>query len=115
VIRRFELKGDRRQYDAEGSIRLAHGGWVLLRAWNDGAHPQVLDLYPYATTSPVYIAAPAALAAPGDAAYFTGWMDRVIEAAEAPRDWNHENERQMTLEYLRSAREILRARGAGPD
>lgn len=112
VIRRFELRGDRRTYDVTGEIRLKRGGWLALRAWNDGPNPQVLDLYPYATTSPVYIGSPVAPPAPDDAAYFTAWMDRVIEAAEAPRDWNHGNERQATLEYLRSAREILRARGA---
>lgn len=114
VIRSFELKGDRRRHDATGTIELKEGGWVLLRAWNKSAHPDVLDLYPYATTSPVYIEAPAAPPALADAAYFIAWMDRVIEAAEAREGWNSDDERRATLEYLRGAREIYRQRaGAG--
>jgi hypothetical protein len=83
----------------------------VLRAWNEGPDPGVLDLYPYATTSPIYFDAPAAPPAPADAAYFIAWMDRVIEAAEAPRDWNNDAERRDTLEYLRAARGIFVARG----
>ena len=30
-------------------------GWILLRAWNEDADPLVFDLYPYATTSPIYV------------------------------------------------------------
>ncbi|MES1154768.1 MAG: CehA/McbA family metallohydrolase, partial [Rhodanobacter sp.] len=36
VVKAFTLSGDRRHLDAEGDLDLA-GGWVLLRAWNDGA------------------------------------------------------------------------------
>ncbi len=111
VIRSFKLTGDRRQHDAAGEIRIEQGGWVVLRAWNEGPDPGVLDLYPYATTSPIYFDAPAAPPAPADAAYFIAWMDRVIEAAEAPRDWNNDAERRDTLEYLRSARRIFVTRG----
>ena len=55
VVKRFDLAGDRRRFDGEGDIEVAHGGWLLLRAWNDGADPQLLDLYPYATTNPVWL------------------------------------------------------------
>ena len=61
VVKAFALAGDRRTLDAEGELPVEAGGWLLLRAWNDGSDPQVLDLYPYATTSPVYSSSPAAL------------------------------------------------------
>ncbi|MGH8198203.1 MAG: CehA/McbA family metallohydrolase [Steroidobacteraceae bacterium] len=109
VIRRFDLKGDRRRYDSTGTIELKKAGWVLLRAWNDAAHPDVLDLYPYATTSPIYIDLTAVPQAPDDAAYFLAWMDRVIQAARTRGDWNDEGERTATLEYLSAAREKYRA------
>ena len=52
-------------------------GWIVLRAWNDGADPHVLDIYPYATTSPVYLQLPGGLPPdPEDAAYFAAWLDR---------------------------------------
>ena len=58
VIQSFRLSGDRRSFDAEGVVPIEAGGWLLLRAWNDGADPLVLDLYPYATTSPIYLELP---------------------------------------------------------
>ncbi|MFO1402159.1 MAG: CehA/McbA family metallohydrolase [Steroidobacteraceae bacterium] len=61
VLATFRLTGERRAIDARGTVRLARGGWVLLRAWNDAADPLLLDLYPYATTSPVYLPAAAPL------------------------------------------------------
>lgn len=81
----------------------------MLRAWNDGPDPALLDLYPYATTSPVYIDSPAAPPAPADAAYFVGWMDRIIEATEARGGWNNDAEHRDTLEYLNTARDKFRA------
>jgi hypothetical protein len=105
VVKRFALGGDRRRFDATGTLRLESGGWVLLRAWNDGADPLVLDLYPYATTSPVYLAAAApARLRRADAEYFIRWMDRVLAEAAARDDYNDAGEKQATLDYLRAAR-----------
>lgn len=106
VIESFALHGDRRSLDASGSVRLDRGGWVLLRAWNEGADPAVLDLYPYATTSPIYLDMPGKpLTAADDAAHFVAWLDRVIEAASARDDFNDDEERKATLDYLGHARE----------
>jgi hypothetical protein len=113
VVKAFTLSGDRRHLDAEGDLDLA-GGWVLLRAWNDGADPQVLDLYPYATTNPVWLGDHVlAASARDDAAWFARWMDRTIEAAAARDDYNTAAEKRMTLDYLGKAREAYRALAAG--
>ena len=113
VVKTFTLGGDRRHLDAEGDLDLA-GGWVLLRAWNDGADPQVLDLYPYATTNPVWLGDHVlAASARDDAAWFARWMDRTIEAAAARDDYNTAAEKRMTLDYLGKAREAYRALAAG--
>jgi TolB protein len=109
VVRSFELTGDRRSFDWSGPIEFSGGGWTVLRAWNEAAHPEVLDLYPYATTSPIYRESPKPPPSPSDAAFFVGWLHRVIEAAEARGGWNHETERAETLTYLESAREKFRA------
>jgi len=105
VAKSFKLEGDRRRFDAEGEVLASMSGWVVLRAWNDGANPLVLDIYPYATTSPVYVELPGGLPAdPMDAAYFAAWLDRVIADAERRSDFKDERERKATLDYLRSAR-----------
>ena len=109
VVKAFSLAGDRRNLDAAGELQVDTGGWLLLRAWNDGSDPQVLDLYPYATTSPVYLELPGgAPAAAADAAYFAAWMERVIGTAESRTDYRTARERQAILDYLRKARDHYR-------
>jgi TolB protein len=106
VVKSFALQGDRRRFDADGELQVDAGGWLLLRAWNDVAHPQVLDLYPYATTSPVYLDLPGGPPpAPQDAAYFAGWLGRVIADAESRTDYRNAEEWQATIDYLRKARD----------
>ncbi len=109
VIKSFKLGGDRTRFDWSGTLSLKSGGWLVLRAFNDRPEPWVLDLYPYATTSPIYVDSPAPPPAPADAAYFVAWMDRVIEAAAARGGWNDEDEKKATLEYLEAARAKFRA------
>ena len=106
VLKELPLSGDRRAYDGEGELAIAADGWVLLRAWNDRADPRVLDIYPYATTSPVYLSGFGPRPdARDDARYFVAWMDRVIEATRTRTpDFNDERERAATFEYLDRAR-----------
>jgi hypothetical protein len=115
VILAFKLTGDRRRFDWTGNVSLPTSGWVLLRAWNDHADPNVLDLYPYATTSPVYVQAPEVPpAAVEDARYFVAWLDRMIESASARDDYNTAEERADTLRYLREARQRYADLAQGP-
>ena len=106
VVKVLPLSGDRRAYDGAGELEIPADGWVLLRAWNDRADPRVLDIYPYATTSPVYLSGFGPRPdARDDARYFVAWMDRVIEATRTRTpDFNDERERAATFEYLDRAR-----------
>ena len=114
VIRSFDLGGDRRHFDSAGELDIAAGGWVLLRAWNEGADPQLMDLYPYATTNPVWLELPAkAPAHPEAAAYFVAWLDRVVSAVQARDDFNTAAEKSETLGYLGEARAIYQSKAEG--
>jgi TolB protein len=105
VAREIELKGDRQSADATGSIPLEGSGWCVLRAFSDKAEYPILDLYPYATTSPVYVSVPGTpLHNPADAAYFVAWVDRLIAAARGTANWNSEAEKQAVLAMLQAAR-----------
>ena len=105
VIKAFALTGDRRKFDAEGDMPVGTSGWLLLRAWNEGSDPEVLDLYPYATTSPIYVELPGGMAPdPTDAAYFVAWLDRVIADARSRNDYRNTDERQKVVNYLLTAR-----------
>lgn len=106
VVASHRFGKDRTHADMEGEVEVEGSGWFVLRAWNEGSDPLVYDLYPYATTSPIYVNVEGAPnASPEDAAYFVRWMDRVIDAARARDDYNSEAEKRQTLEYLHSARE----------
>jgi Tol biopolymer transport system component len=110
VVKAFALKGDRRNFDTAGELQVDTGGWLVLRAWNDGSDPQVLDLYPYATTSPIYLDLPGGPSSvPSDADYFAAWLDRVIADAGSRTDFRNDRERNATLDYLRNARDRFRS------
>ncbi|MGA3087472.1 MAG: CehA/McbA family metallohydrolase [Terriglobales bacterium] len=105
LVRELALDRDRRSARAAGSIRLDAGGWCVLRAFSDQAEYPILDLYPYATTSPVYVSVGGAPRRnQADAAYFVAWVDRLIAGARSNHSWNSEAERQSVLAMLEEAR-----------
>ena len=106
VAREITLEGDRRSAHAQGSIPLDASGWCVLRAFSDKAEYPILDLYPYATTSPAYVSvAGAPVRNAADAAYFVAWVDRLIAAARSNTAWNTDTEKQAVLLMFRDARE----------
>ncbi|HEY7840343.1 MAG TPA: CehA/McbA family metallohydrolase [Gammaproteobacteria bacterium] len=108
VVRRLRVTGDRTHADFEGALP-AEPGWVLLRAWNESASPEIFDAYPYATTNPVFVKAPGVGPA-CDSEYFLAWIDRVGAAAAVHPDYNTDDERARVMEDIRKAREWFEAR-----
>ena len=108
----LELHPDRQSADAETRISISESGWCLLRAYSDKPEYPLLDLYPYATTSPLYIEV--AGSTPNrkeDAAYFEAWIDRMAEAAKSNQDWNNETEKSDVLEQLSLAHKVYEGLG----
>src|SRR5262249_15499890 len=98
VIRTIHPAKDRTSADFEGAITVAGNGWLLVRAWNDGATPEVFDIYPYATTNPVFFHTDGQAAHCGpDADYFLKWLDHLESAASAHQGYNTAAERAATL------------------
>ncbi len=111
VLLEIPLHGDRRSADIDEQIKVAAPGWVLLRAWNDQASPDVFDIYPYATTNPVFFGSPgAAMHCGADADYFIAWIDRLADAARVHPDFNTALERQTTLDQIGAARKVFEQR-----
>ena len=107
VVRDLKLSGDRQSADINESLPISRSGWCVLRAWSDKSEYPVLDLYPYATTSPIYISvAGSNPSRKEDAAYFVAWIDRMIQAAKSNQDWNTEREKTAVLSLLDYARNI---------
>ena len=90
---------------ADGSILIDSSGWCVLRAFSDQAVFPILDIYPYATTSPIYVTVPGRpLHSPEDAAYFAKWIDRLIAAAQSNTSWNTDAEKQSVLTMFEDAK-----------
>jgi hypothetical protein len=99
--------------DATVPLEASRSGWFVLRARADRPRLPVLDLYPFASTSPVYVelgGEPARSAE--DAAWFSRWIARVEETARAHAAWNSPREREEALAQIARARaEMARRSG----
>jgi Tol biopolymer transport system component len=105
VARDLAMNGDRMSAHVNGSIQAEASGWCVLRAFSDKAEFPILDLYPYATTSPVYISMTGVpLHNAADVVYFVAWIDRLLAAARNNISWNTEAEKQSVLSMLQQAR-----------
>ncbi len=91
--------------DISGTLTLRENGWVLLRVYNAGAHPDVFDVYPYASTNPVFIhkGIPSTKSA-ASAAYFIKWTDRVEKMTKETPNFRSEEERAAVLKDLAAAK-----------
>jgi hypothetical protein len=101
-------KKDATSAELSGAIPVTMSGWILLRAWNDNPDPLIFDIYPYASTSPIYVSVGGRPAnSPLDAEYFLRWIDRIIASADAREDYNDAREKQNTMDYLRAGRAVF--------
>jgi TolB protein len=95
---------------ADGTVVLSvtRSGWYTLRAWSANAVEPVLDIYPFATTSPVYVTVGGRpVRSADDARYFSAWIERVEAAAAAHGGWNDEKEKADVLARLASAKAVF--------
>jgi len=110
VVRELTLQSDRTSAHVSGSIPIETSGWCVLRAFSDKAEYPILDIYPYATTSPIYVTVEGApLHSPEDAKYFVTWMDRLITAAKSSTSWNTEAEKTSVLAMFEEAKKKYEA------
>ena len=105
VVASLEPRNDRLSADIKGTLTVDESGWLLLRAWNDGPHPDVLDIYPWATTSPIYVEVGNQTRRSRQAAsYFVRWIDRLRAVTEKNVDYRSASERDAVLSDLERAR-----------
>ena len=106
-VRQLNLSGNRQSANEEGTLTLNASAWCLLRAYSDRAEYPVLDLYPYATTSPIYVTVEGSrFNAKDDAAYFIAWIDQLTAGVQKNQDWNDESEKAAVLDQMIRARKV---------
>ncbi len=109
VVATIPTRDHRTRADAEVPLRVAGSAWFTLRAWSPAAAEPVLDIYPFATTSPIYVTVAGRPVRNGeDARYFVRWIERVEAAAKAHAGWNDEREKSEVLARTAEARAVFR-------
>ena len=76
VVAEVPLTGDRTRAEASVMLKATGSGWYVLRAYSERPRLPVLDLYPFASTSPVYVRV-------GDQP-----VRSVADASRASRSWS---------------------------
>jgi TolB protein len=116
VVASVALEGDRTSADAVVRVAAPGSGWFVLRAYAEHSRHPVLDGYPFATTSPVYVdAGGAPVRSREDARFFSEWIARLRAFVERHPGWNSEAEKQAVLGQLAAAREVYeRQAGSRP-
>jgi hypothetical protein len=91
--------------DTTFSVPIDRTGWYVVRAYADKPRLPVLDLYPFASTSPIYVqVGDAPQRSPEDAEYFIKWIDLLTERVRADTSWNTATEREQALSTIARAR-----------
>lgn len=104
VVRSIELGDDSTSVEFEGELEVTESGWLLLRTYSREPHPHIFDMYPYATTSPIYINVDGEKTwSLEDAEYFAGWAKRVRASAASHPGYNSAEERQQVLQHIDAA------------
>jgi Tol biopolymer transport system component len=105
VVANIPLSGDRMSADTTVELKATGSGWYVVRAWSDRPRLPVLDLYPFGSTSPIYVQmGNAPVRSPEDAEYFLRWIDRVDEALRSEKAWNTDAERLEVERMVEAAR-----------
>lgn len=105
VVADLPLGGDRTRADTLVTLPVDASGWYVLRAYAARPRLPVLDLYPFASTSPFYVTVGGQpIRSREDAEYFLTWIDRVREEVEKHTGWNTPAERERVLRTIGEAR-----------
>jgi hypothetical protein len=107
VMATVPLAGERTSADAVVPVPVDRSAWLVLRAYASRSRHPVLDLYPFGTTSPVYVVVAGAPArSPEDARYFLDWVDRVSASAAAHSGYNTPSEKAGVQKTIAEARAV---------
>ena len=111
VVATIPLRGGRTSANDTVPIQVDRSGWYVLRAYADRAEMPVLDLYPFASTSPIYVqVGEQPVRSADDATFFVRWIDRMMAATRASTAWNMPDEQTGVLHTLAEARAVFSER-----
>lgn len=105
VIAKHTLVDTHRYADVTGKVKVKGPGWLLVRAGSTAPHPDLPDLYPFATTNPVWITAPgsAVYKSSKSASLFLDWTNGLEKTVLEFSGFRSESERNFILEKINQA------------
>ncbi|MBK5280227.1 MAG: CehA/McbA family metallohydrolase [Bacteroidia bacterium] len=110
VISKHKLSGPTKSADVKGTITVKASGWILLRAWSEKSDPDLPDLYPYASTNPIYIVSETKNINQKKAAdYFLKWVTR-LESKANDLPYRNESEKETVMQDIRNAKDFYQQR-----
>jgi len=105
VVDVLPLSADGKSAKGTRTVTVNASSWITLRAWSPHSQAPILDIYPFATTSPVYVVVGnRSQRSSADIRYFMAWLDRLAADAETNTDYNTAEEKQMVLEKIAAAK-----------
>jgi hypothetical protein len=109
IVEKIPMEKSRTVVNQRGQLsKKLSSGWCVARAYNDKPTYPVLDIYPYATTSPIYVEVDGIpQRAPNDATYFLNWVDRLIARTKENTTYNTAAEKAEVLRSLEQARGVF--------
>ena len=108
VVATIPLSGNRLTANDTVVVPVTASGWFVLRAYAERATMPVLDLYPFGSTSPIYVQiGDKPVRSAVDAAFFLRWIDRIESTTRASTAWNSPGEQAGALRALAEARAVF--------
>jgi TolB protein len=91
--------------EVTGRIDASDSGWMLVRAYSEEGNEDVLDIHPYATTSPIYVTVSGRpRRSRAAAAWALQWLDRLEKATVGHADYRTPAEREAVLHDISRAK-----------
>ena len=110
VVATHSGSGSVKSLDVSGSVQVRGPGWMLLRAWSKNPHPDLPDMYAYASTNPIYIQQPGkTLQSKSSAEFFLKWLNRLEAATKSNTHFRSAEEKEIILSDIAKARYIFEA------
>ncbi|HRH60442.1 MAG TPA: hypothetical protein PL045_07720, partial [Chitinophagaceae bacterium] len=107
VIAKHNLTGDKKNFDASGFINVSAPGWLLLRAWGTTAGTNLFDIYPYASTNPIYLYdGKNKLHSKSAAEYFLQWVQRIENIAANHPSYHNDEEKKSVMQDIEKAKQF---------
>lgn len=106
VLKKFTVTGNKKIADESGTIFLQSAGWLLLRAWSNQPKENLFDIYPYASTNPIYINGPQKYISKNAATYFVEWTNRLENIANNNSTYRNEAEKNAVINDILNAKKI---------